>query len=397
MMSLPKRILILTLSVGSGHMSAAEVIRRALLDGADNVVVQVVDALELARRWFSWVYVYPYWWMLRHAPWMWRRLFERRQRKRHRATAPAWVFRRGCVEVLRRIKSFAPHEVIVTEIGAAEVAALAKREGWFSAPILAVQTDFQTEPPWVQREIDMYCVGSEEARRQLSGWGVSANRILVCGIPIDPSFALPFEVPELAQALGLDPQRPIVLVMGGGMGPAPLDAIVECLQLCGMPLQVVAVAGHDPQMLARLEQLRGRAALELRTFGWTDNVPELMAVADLLITKPGGVTSAEALAAGLPMLLTHPIPGPEERHLRYLVEEGVALYARRLEDVPGLTAQLLSHKVRLEGMACRARELARPGAAHAVAQVSRALLDRGASMDLLAPLSTNRGESAYLM
>ena len=396
-MSLPKRILILTLSVGSGHVSAAEVIRRALLDGGDNVDVQVVDALELARRWFSWVYVDPYWWMLRHAPWMWRHLFEWRQRQRHRSTAPAWVFRRGCEKVLRRIKSFAPHEVIVTEIGAAEIAALAKREGWFNAPILAVQTDYQTEPPWVQREIDMYCVGSEEARVQLISWGVSPHRILVCGIPIDPSFALPFEIPELARALGLDLKRPIVLVLGGGMGPVPLDAIVESLQLCGPPLQVIAVAGHDQRLQARLEKLRGKVALELRAFGWTDSIPELMAVADLLITKPGGVTSAEALAAGLPMLLTHPIPGPEERHLRYLEQEGVALSASRLEDVPTLTMQLLNHPERLEEMACHARELARPGAAHAVAQISRALLDRGASMDLLAPSSASYGESAYLM
>jgi len=387
----------LTLSVGSGHVSAAEVIRRALLDGSDNVDVQVVDALELARRWFSWVYVDPYWWMLRHAPWMWRHLFEWRQRKRHRSTAPAWVFRRGCEKVLRRIKSFAPHEVIVTEIGAAEIAALAKREGWFNAPILAVQTDYQTEPPWVQREIDMYCVGSEEARVQLISWGVSPHRILVCGIPIDPSFALPFEIPELARALGLDLKRPIVLVLGGGMGPVPLDAIVESLQLCGPPLQVIAVAGHDQRLQARLEKLRGKVALELRAFGWTDSIPELMAVADLLITKPGGVTSAEALAAGLPMLLTHPIPGPEERHLRYLEQEGVALSASRLEDVPTLTMQLLNHPERLEQMASRARELARPGAAHAVAQISRALLDRGASMDLLAPSSASYGESAYLM
>jgi processive 1,2-diacylglycerol beta-glucosyltransferase len=396
-MSLPKRILILTLSVGSGHVSAAQVIRHALLDGGDNVDVQVLDALELARRWFSWVYVYPYWWMLRHAPWMWRRLFERRQRKRHRATAPAWVFRRGCEAVLQRLKSFAPHQVIVTEIGAAEIASLAKREGWFDGPILVVQTDYQIEPPWVHREIDMYCVGCEEARMQLIGWGVSPNRILVCGIPVDPSFAWPFEVPELTQALGLDAKRPVVLLMGGGMGPVPLDAIVESLQLCGPPLQVIAVAGHDQRMQARLEGLRGKLALDLRVLGWTDNIPELMAVADLLITKPGGVTSAEALAAGLPMLLTHPIPGPEERHLCYLEREGVALSAPRLEDIPTLTMQLLTHPERLEEMASRARELARPGAAHAAAQVSRALLDKGASMDLLAPLSAKSGESAYLM
>jgi processive 1,2-diacylglycerol beta-glucosyltransferase len=138
-------------------------------------------------------------------------------------------------------------------------------------------------------------------------------------------------------------------------------------------------------------------ALDLRVMGWTDNLPELMTAADLLITKPGGATSAEALTAGLPMLLTHPIPGPEERHLRYLEQEGVALSAPRLEDIPILTMRLLNHPDQLAAMASRARELARPGAAHAVAQVSRAFLDRGASIDLLASMPASYGEVAYLM
>ena len=92
-------------------------------------------------------------------------------------------------------------------------------------------------------------------------------------------------------------------------------------------MQVLAVAGHDRFLRHRMELLRGRLAMDLHLFGWTDNVPELMAVSDLLITKPGGLTAAEALAAGLPMILTHPIPGPEERHVRYLCQNGVALHA----------------------------------------------------------------------
>ncbi len=150
-----KRIAILTLSVGSGHLQAAKAIERALDDGADPVEVRTIDALPLARRWFHWVYVHSYWWMLRNAPGLWRRLFERRQEKCHRSTAPDWVFRRGCREVLRQIKAFSPHLLIVTEIGAAEIAALGKREGWFNVPILAVQTDVHTEPPWAQKEIDI--------------------------------------------------------------------------------------------------------------------------------------------------------------------------------------------------------------------------------------------------
>jgi len=282
--------------VGSGHVRASETVQRALYDGGDPIEVKVVDALDSADRWFHWLYVNPYWWMLRNAPWLWRKLFEWRQSKRHRSTAPSWIFRRGCRETLRQIKSYAPQLVIVTEIGAAEIAALGRREGWFNAPILAVQTDFQTEPPWVKPEIDVYCVASEEARGQLIGWGVLPNRVLLCGIPVDPAFALHFDKAELKRALGLDAKRPVVLVMGGGNGPVPLDQVVSSLELCDAPVQVLAVAGRDRYLRHRMELMRGRLALDLRLFGWTENVPELMAVSDLLITKPGGLTAAEALA-----------------------------------------------------------------------------------------------------
>ncbi len=392
-----KRIAILTISVGSGHVRASEVLQRALTDGSDNVEAKVFDALELARPWFLALYVQTYWRMIRHAPWLWRWLFERRQRRRHRSTAPDWVFRRGCGEVLRQLKAFAPHLVIVTEIGAAEIGALAKREGWFNAPLLAVQTDFQTEPPWVQREIDVYSVGSEEAKSQLIGWGVAANRILTCGIPIDPAFALAFDEAELLKALGLDSRRPVVLVMGGGMGPAPLDEIIQSLELCGLPLQVLAVAGRDQAMRQRLEALRGKLALDVHYFGWSDNIPELMSAADLLITKPGGLTTAEALAAGLPMVLTHPIPGPEERHCRFLEQQGVAVTARSVAEIPELAFRLLSSPAKLEGMSRRARELARPDAAHAIGQIARALLEKATYIDLLATPPARSGESAYLM
>jgi len=392
-----KRVCILTLGVGSGHLRASEAVQRALNDGSEPIEAKVMDALSSARRWFHWVYVEPYWWMLRTAPWLWRTLFERRQRFQHRSTAPHWVFRRGCRQVLQEIKNYAPHLVIVTEIGAAEIAALGRREGWFNAPILAVQTDFHTEPPWVQSEIDVYCVASEEARGQLIGWGVLPNRVLLCGIPVDPAFALPFDKNELKQALGLDPRRPVVLVMGGGMGPVPMDSVVSSLELCKAPMQVLAVTGHDRNVRHRIELLRGRLALNLHLFGWTDNIPELMAVSDLLITKPGGLTAAEALAAGLPMILTHPIPGPEERHVRYLAQHGLALHAKTLQDIPRLASRLLSSPAELNDLRVHTREWSRPDAAHAIAQVAVALLEKATYIDLLATPPPRSGESAYLM
>jgi processive 1,2-diacylglycerol beta-glucosyltransferase len=378
-------------------LRASETVQRALYDARDPVEVKVIDALDSAQRWFRWVYVESYWWMLRNSPGMWRRLFDWRQRKLHASTAPDWVFRRGCKNVLRQIKEYAPRLMIVTEIGAAEIAALGRREGWFNAPILAVQTDYQTEPPWVQPEIDAYCVASEEARAQLIAWGVQPNRILLSGIPVDPAFALPFDKMELLPALGLDARRPVVLVMGGGMGPVPLDRVVSSLEHCNAPMQVLAIAGHDRLLRHRLEMMRGKLAVDLHLFGWTDNIPELMAVSDLVITKPGGLTAAEALASGLPMILTHPIPGPEERHVRYLCHNGVALHAKTLLDIPLLVSRLLASPQELGEIRRRTAEWSRPDAAHAVAQVAMAMLEKDTYIDLFATPSPRAGESAYLM
>ena len=392
-----RRIAILTLGVGAGPLRASQAVHLALHDGADNVEARTIDILNLAEPWFLRLYAYPYSLMLRRAPSLWRRLFEWRQRKQLRKTSPDWIFRRGCRAVLARLQSFRPHVVIATEMGAARVAALGRREGWFDAPILAVQTDFCAQPPWVQEEIEFHCVGSEEAKSQLIAWGVSAHRIVTCGVPIDPAFALSFDRAEVRRALGLHPQRPVVLLMDGGIRPAPLDAITRSLEMCRQPIQVLAVAGRDRNMRQRLEALRGQLALDLHVFGWSDSIPELMAAADLLITRPGGLTTSEALAAGLPAILAFPVPGMEERHLKFLVERKVGIAARAQEEIPALVSGLLDDPKQMEAWSSRGREMARPDAAYAVAQVARALLDKGSFIDLLAAPLPVSGESAYLM
>jgi len=126
-------------------------------------------------------------------------------------------------------------------------------------------------------------------------------------------------------------------------------------------------------------------------------VPEMMAAADLLITKPGGVTVAEAMAVGVPLLLTEPIPGPEERHLRYLVGRGAAVHAPALGQLPGLVSTLLTSPAKRARIVKQQRELARPDAAHAVAQVARALMEKVAYMDLVGAASYASAEPAYLM
>lgn len=177
---------------------------------------------------------------------------------------------------------------------------------------------------------------------------------------------------------------------------APLDEITVRLESCGTTLQVVAVAGHDRTLHDRLRRLRRKIALDLVPLAWSNRVPELMAAADVLITKPGGLTVSEAMASGLPMILTHPIPGPEERNILYLVRHRVAVEATRIEQIPSLTSRMLARPNQRKRMARRARELSRPDASHAIAQVGKAMLEKATYIDLLAP-PLRSSESAFLM
>ena len=392
-----RRIAILTFGAGPGNLRASQAIHLALHDGADNVEARAIDVLDLAEPWFLRLYAYSRLLMVRSAPSVWRKLFEWRQGKQLWKTAPDWFFGRGCRSVLGRLQSFSPHLVIATETGAAAVACLGRREGWFDAPILAVQTDFCAQPPWVRNEIDVYCAGSENAKKQLIAWGVSPHRVVNCGVPIDPAFALRFDRSEVRRALGLHPTRPVVLLMGGGIRPAPLDTVIKSLEVCRHPIQVVAVTGKDRKMRQRLEDLRGQLALDVRVLGWSQSIPELMAAADLLITRPAGVATSEALAAGLPPILAFPVPGLEEHQLKFLVERKLGIAARVPEEIPALVSRLLDHPKQMEQWRARAQEMARPDAAYAVAQVARALLDKATFIDLLAAPLPASGESAYLM
>lgn len=392
-----RRIAIVTLSAGAGELQASRAIHQALHDGADNVEAHTMDLLDLAEPWFRRSYAFPCWLTMRRAPAVWRKVFEWRQRKRLLKIFPDSLIRRGCERALNRLRLFRPHLVIAAETGAARLAALGRREGWFDVPILAAHTAFCAEPVWAENQIDVHCVGSEEAKGQLISWGVSANRIVTCGVPVDPACALSFDRVELRRAFGLHPSRPVVLVMGGGIRPAPLDLIIQSLEMSRHPIQVLALTARDHNLRRRLEAMRGRLALDLRVFGWSESILELMAAADLLITRPGGLVTSEALAAGLPMVLGFAAPGMEEAHLRFLLERNVAVAATRAEEISRLVSGLLDDPQRLEVLRARGREMARPDAAYAVAQVARALLEKATYIDLLAAPVPASGESAYVM
>lgn len=361
----PLRVMILTLSFGSGHLRAARAVADAVRAEDPDADVRCVDALERCRWFFRALYVWPYWLMVRHARWLWARLFSTRLTRVHRHTAPAWLFRAGCPRVFADIDGFRPDVIVAVEVAASEMAVIAKRLGLARALVVDVITDYHAEPAWVAPEIDRYVTADETVAGQLTGWGAPAERIFTCGIPIRDAFRDRADPEATRSADG----RPLVLLMGGGMGPTRMDHVAARLCASDVPMRVVALAGRDRAAHRRLSRLRGSGRVSLDVRGWTEDVAALMKAASVLVTKPGGVTIAEALACGVPLVLFDPIPGPEERNAALVVDAGAAIRSTGA-DAGGAAEALLRDPDRLRATANAARRLARPDAAREAARVA---------------------------
>jgi processive 1,2-diacylglycerol beta-glucosyltransferase len=363
-MNVMPRILVLTLSFGSGHLRASQAIAKELKHIAPRADVWVMDALADCRWWFRACYEWPYWFMLRYAPALWKRLNSARLEEKHERTAPQWAFRLGCPKVFEAIERFKPDVIVAGEVAGCEMAVIARRLGITQAPIVNVITDYEAEPIWVKPEVDVYVVPDENVRAEMIGWGAPEERIEMSGIPIDPSFD-----PSPGIRAAQDHGEPIVLLMGGGMGPTRMDEVARQLGESNVPMHIVAVTGHDQRARRKLEGLNVNTPVTLQVLGWTEDVPALMHTASILVTKPGGLTIAEAALCSLPTVFFDPIPGAEFVNAKQMVDAGGALISKGASETASMVVKLLRNEPSRRAMSLRAHKLARPNARKEIAQV----------------------------
>ena len=368
------KVLVLTLSFGSGHVRAAEAVADELGRQASDSKVMVVDALAECRWLFRTCYVWPYWLMLRYAPGLWDRFSSARVNQKHEGTAPVWAFRAGCPKVFSIIESFDPDLIVAAEVAACEMAAIARRLGLTRAPIMSVITDYEAEPIWAQPEVDAFAVPDESVRAELISWGASPNRISICGIPINSAFDAVHKPKAVRLRYGITDNAPLVLLMGGGMGPTRMDQVVEQLGESNTPMHILAIAGRDKRVLRKLERAKVKAPVSLQVLAWTDEVAGLMQTATLLVTKPGGLTISEAALCSLPVVFFDPIPGAEFVNARRMVDAGAAVIAQGPVETARVIVSLLQDNVSTEAMTLRSNKMARPTARRDIARLALTLL-----------------------
>jgi len=365
-----RRILVLTLSFGSGHVQAARTVADELRRRAPEAEVRILDALADCRHLFRAGYVIPYWLMLRYAPALWDRFFTRRVERMESSTAPEWAFLRGCPRVFEGIADFKPEVIVAVEVAACEMAVIAKRNGLTKARLINVITDYEAEPVWVKPEVDYYAVPDAYVRDQLRSWGASDENITLCGIPTGAEFVSMPKGEALEASNGRRGDPPLVLIMGGGMGPTRMDQVAEWLCESGRAMRIVAVTGHDTRARRRLARLRPPTGMSLSVLGWTDNIASLMKSAAVLATKPGGLTAAEAAMCALPIVVFDAIPGPERRNATRLVEAGAGMVTKGAKETALTVLALLHDEDSRREMSKCAERLARPNAAAAIAQLA---------------------------
>jgi processive 1,2-diacylglycerol beta-glucosyltransferase len=226
-----------------------------------------------------------------------------------------------------------------------------KAYGLIDIPLVTVITDHTHHSYWLHAYTDHYLVGSYQVRQQLIRLGIPGRKISYTGIPIKPGFLKPQNKKELCAKYRLNPDLPTVLVMGGGDGIFASGLFrVEKLDTIPFSIQLLIVCGHNEKLRAQLEQnLKGtKHAVYIK--GYVNDVTDLMAVSDCMVTKPGGVTTSEALAMELPMILYKALPGQEEDNAAFLIQAGAAVQAADEQDLLQKLIELLKHRERLAKM-----------------------------------------------
>jgi processive 1,2-diacylglycerol beta-glucosyltransferase len=369
---MPPRILVLSASVGAGHLRAAEAIELALRQTIPDAHVQNVDILTLTNRAFRHLYSKTYLDLVNKAPYLLGYFYDaldkpsrsgKNRRDRLRLTLEKLNFRK----LLKRFQEEEWDLVINTHFLPAELLASLRRESKVATPQVTVVTDFETHRMWLNQPCDHYFTASEEGTQNLLFLGVPPTDITLTGIPIHPVFSVSKERAALRAKYNLD-ERPVVLQMAGGFGVGPIEQIYTTLLQVPEPIQVAVITGRNEHARKDLERVSVPAGHRGTIIGFSKDIDEWMRLSDLVVTKPGGLTTSETLAAGAVMVIMNPIPGQETRNSDYLLENGAAVKVNTLGTLAHKVSSLLRDPNRMKQLRASVVRLARPRAAFDIVQ-----------------------------
>jgi processive 1,2-diacylglycerol beta-glucosyltransferase len=367
-----QKIAILSVSAGAGHVRAAQALQAAAEKWYPGVETVHIDLMELVPKLFKTVYADTYIKVVEKHPAFWGYLYDKSD---HEKVDSALSKLRIAVERLNTQKlkkvlaEINPDHVICTHFLPAQLLSGKIGRGSFNKPVWVQVTDFDVHALWIQPHISGYFAASEEVAWRMVERGIPADHIRTTGIPIMPVFGETYDRATCAAEFGLDPSKTTLLMMSGGAGVGGIGELAERLMRLEGDFQLVALAGKNQNLLTELQTVADKHPGRLFPMGFTRVIERIMAASDLAITKPGGLTTSECLAVGLPMIVVSPIPGQEERNADFLLENGAAMKACDAGALAWRVDRLLQEPQRVTVMRENALRLGRPDAARRVLEV----------------------------
>jgi processive 1,2-diacylglycerol beta-glucosyltransferase len=362
-----RRVLILSASAGAGHIRAAQAVEKAFNHLGTLSEVRHLDVLNYTNKLFRHFYSKAYIDLVNKMPevpgWMYDKL-DRPWKNERRRLALDKLNTRPLVKLLRE---YNPDFIVCTHFLPAEIVSWLKAKERLRSRQAVVVTDFDVHAMWLVHHYEQYFVAIEEAHVYLEALGIPQTKITVTGIPIGPIFAEQKDKLGMRAKHGLEEDRLTILLSAGGFGVGSVEPLIDAIKNLKHKAQVVAICGKNEELRKRLDKAAAKANasdnVQIKPIGYTQEMDEYMAASDLVIGKPGGLTTSEGLAKGLAFVVVDPIPGQEERNSDHLLEAGVAIRCNNLPTLPYKLDRLLSEEGRLEQMQAASKRLGRPNAA----------------------------------
>jgi processive 1,2-diacylglycerol beta-glucosyltransferase len=364
------KVLVLSASAGAGHIRAAQAVERAFQERGGAREVRHIDTLEYTNKLFKRLYAKAYLDMVNKTPellgWLYDYLDKPWERERRRLALDKLNTR----PFVKMLEDYRPDIIVCTHFLPAEIVSWLKAKERIQSRQAIVVTDMDVHAMWLCHHYEQYFVALDETREHMMRLGVPEDKLTVTGIPIDPVFAVEKDKREMRRKHGLREEGWTILVSAGGFGVGPIEHLFQSLTELRHKAQAVLVCGRNEELRERMERMAANlpvdARVSIKPIGFTTEMDEYMAASDIVLGKPGGLTTSEALARGLVMVIVNPIPGQEERNSDHLLEEGAAIRCNNLPVLAYKIDKLLDDPERFRSMQAKARTLARPRAAEEI-------------------------------
>ena len=359
-----KKVLILYACYGGGHLSAAKSIKQYIDENFEDVQTNMIDCIKYVNKSFEKLTTAAYREMAKKAPWAWEKVYYKSQ-DGLLAKVSSDSNKIMAVKVAKLFREYKPDIVISTHPFCSQMTAYLKKKGKTNCILATVMTDFVSHDQWLVGDFfnDYFFVSNEIMKDVMVKSGVDENKIHVTGIPVSKRFLQDYDKDEIYKNFGLSPNKKTVLFFGGGEYGLGKDKTVAILDTLANyeDIQVIAIAGKNEKLKQAFEEVVHNKNKEesIKVLPFTDKVPELMHIADLVITKPGGLTTSESLVSSLPIIFINPIPGQEEENAELLENEGAAICIRKSSNPKEIIDSVLLNEKRMNYMKENSIRLAR--------------------------------------